>query len=71
MCVQCQEGVGGDGALAVDVGGGKEGGDGQLSGRERDGGKLGGGGERLKLVEVLLLLHQLVQQHLLLFRRGL
>lgn len=63
MCVlQSQERVGGDGALALALGGGQQVIDGQLSGRERD----RGGGEGLQLLEVLLLLHELVEQHLLL-----
>lgn len=66
VCVlQCQEGVGGDGALALALGAGQQVVDGQLSGREWDGGNLGRGGEGLQLLEVLLL-HQLVEQHLLL-----
>lgn len=69
MCVlQHQEGVGGDGALALALGAGQQVVDGQLSGGERDGGNLGRGGEGLQLLEVLLLLHQLVEQHLLLLR---
>jgi len=40
--------------------------DGQLRAGERDGGNMGRGGEGLQLLEVLLLLHQLVEQHLLL-----
>lgn len=77
MCVlQRQEGVGSDGALALALGVGQQVADGQLSGGERDGGNLARGGERLQLLEVLLLLHQLVEQHLLLLllllreRRG-
>lgn len=71
MCVlQRQEGVGGDGALALALGAGQHVVDGQLSGGERDGGNLGRGGKGLQLVEVLLLLHQLVQQHLLLLLGG-
>lgn len=67
MCVlHCQEGVGGDGALAL--GAGQQVADGQLRAGERDGGNLGRGGEGLQLLEVLLLLHQLVEQHLLLLR---
>lgn len=67
MCVlQRQEGVGGDGALALALGAGQQVVDGQLSGGEWDGGNLGRGGEGLQLLEVLLLLHQLVEQHLLL-----
>lgn len=66
VCVlQRQEGVGGDGALALALGAGQQVVDGQLSGREWDGGNLGRGGEGLQLLEVLLL-HQLVEQHLLL-----
>lgn len=64
--LQRQEGVGGDGALALALGAGQQVVDGQLSGGERDGGNLGRGGEGLQLLEVLLLLHQLVEQHLLL-----
>lgn len=71
MCVlQRQEGVGGDGALALALGVGQQVADGQLSGGERDGGNLGRGGEGLQLLEVLLLLHQLVEQHLLLLLGG-
>lgn len=77
MCVlQRQEGVGSDGALALALGVGQQVADGQLSGGEWDGGNLARGGERLQLLEVLLLLHQLVEQHLLLLllllreRRG-
>lgn len=67
VCVlQRQEGVGGDGALALALGAGQQVVDGQLSRGERDGGNLGRGGEGLQLLEVLLLLHQLVEQHLLL-----
>lgn len=63
MCVlQRQEGVGGDGALALGVG--QQVVDGQLSRGERDGGNLG-----LQVLEVLLLLHQLIEQHLLLLLR--
>lgn len=66
MCVlQRQEGVGGDGALALALGAGQQVVDGQLSGGERDRGNLGRGGEGLQLLKVLLLLHQLVEQHLL------
>lgn len=65
MCVlQRQEGVGGDGALALALGVGQQVVDGQLSRGERDGGNLG-----LQLLEVLLLLHQLIEQHLLLLLR--
>lgn len=68
--LQCQKGVGGDGALALALGAGQQVVDGQLSGGERDGGNLGRGGEGLQLLEVLLLLHQLVEQHLLLLLGG-
>ncbi|TNN59499.1 hypothetical protein EYF80_030314 [Liparis tanakae] len=61
-----QEGVGGDGALALALGAGQQVVDGQLRAGERDGGNMGRGGEGLQLLEVLLLLHQLVEQHLLL-----
>lgn len=67
MCVlQSQEGVSSDGALALALGAGQQVVDGQLSGGEWDGGNLRRGGEGLQLLEVLLLLHQLVEQHLLL-----
>lgn len=67
VCVlQRQEGVGSDGALALARGAGQQVVDGDLSGGEGDGGNLGRGGEGLQLLEVLLLLHQLVEQHLLL-----
>lgn len=67
MCVlQRQEGVGSDGSLALALGVGQQVVDGQLSRGERDGGNLGRGGKGLQLLEVLLLLHQLVEQHLLL-----
>lgn len=70
MCVlQRQEGVGRDGALALALGARQQVVDGQLSGGEWDGGNLGRGGERLQLVEILML-HQLVQQHLLLLLGG-
>lgn len=51
--------------MALALGAGNQAVDGQLSGGERDGGNLGRGGEGLQLLEVLLLLHQLVEQHLL------
>lgn len=71
VCVlQRQEGVGSDGALALAGGAGQQVVDGDLSGGEGDGGNLGRGGEGLQLLEVLLLLHQLVEQHLLLILRG-
>lgn len=57
--LQRQEGVGGDGALALSAG---QQVDGQLGG--------GGGGEGLQLLEVLLLLHEPVEQRLLLILRG-
>lgn len=61
VCVlQGQEGVGGDGALALALGAGHQVVDGQLSGGEGDGRNLG-----LQLLEVLLL-HQLVERLLLL-----
>lgn len=70
MCVlQRQKGVGGDGALALALGARQQVVDGQLSGGEWDGGNLGRGGEGLQLLEILLL-HQLVEQHLLLLLGG-
>lgn len=66
--LQCQEGVGSDGALARGAATARQVG----GGERRDGGSVAGGGERLQLLEVLLLLllllHQLVEQHLLLLR---
>lgn len=59
--LQGQEGVGGDGALAFALGARQQVVDGQLRGGEGDGGNLG-----LQLLEVLLLLHQLVEGLLLL-----
>lgn len=62
VCVlQGQEGVGGDGALAFALGARQQVVDGQLRGGEGDGRNLG-----LQLLEVLLLLHQLVEGLLLL-----
>lgn len=58
--LQGQEGVGGDGALALALGAGQQGVDGKLSAGEGDGRNLG-----LQLLEVLLL-HQLVERLLLL-----
>lgn len=62
VCVlQCEEGVGGDGALALQVG------EGQLRAGQRHGGHLARGGEGLQLLQVLmLLLDQLQEQRLLL-----
>lgn len=59
--LQGQEGVGGDGALAFALGAWQQVVDGQLSGGEGDGRNLG-----VQLLEVLLLLHQLVEGLLLL-----
>lgn len=69
--LQREEGVGGDGALALALAAGQQVGDGQLSTRERHGGDLGRGGEGLQmevllLLVVLLLLNQLEEQRLLL-----
>lgn len=63
--LQRQEGVGGDGALALALGTRQQVVDGQLSRGEWYGGNLGRRGEGLQLLEILLL-HQLVEQHLLL-----
>lgn len=52
--------------MALVLGAGQQVVDGQLSGGERDGGNLARGGEGLQLLKVLMLLHQMVEQHLLL-----
>lgn len=70
MCVlQSQERIGCDGSLILVLGGGQQVVDRELGGGKRDGGNLNRGGKRLQLLEVLMLLHQLVQQHLLLLLR--